>query len=129
MCSKISSRTRARSRTLLSPMYGATRITGSGCIGAGSSAPPSAAPRCCARLLRRANYPRQFGGGVYSQLAVRSTPASMAGPPFVTPTPLRGGGFPLFFWGLGVKMVGVGPLFYSGGEVGFVFLFLFLCLV
>src|SRR5262249_41706395 len=37
MCNKISSRTRAPSRPLLSPMCGATRITGSGCIGAGNS--------------------------------------------------------------------------------------------
>ena len=32
------------------------------------------APQCCARLLRRAHYPRQFGGGGGIQLfAVRST--------------------------------------------------------
>src|SRR5215831_9053729 len=52
----------------------------------------SAVPGCCARLLRRANYPRQFGGDscraqqLAGPIAVRSTPASLAG----CVVPLRG---------------------------------------
>jgi len=40
---------------------------------------PSTAYRCCARLLRRAHYPASLAGVVYSQWAVRSTPAYWRG--------------------------------------------------
>ena len=50
-------------------------------------------PKCCARVLRTASYPAKLAGAVYSQLAVRSTPAKLAGPIAVRSTPASLAGY------------------------------------
>src|SRR5215831_16790434 len=47
----------------------------------------SAAPGCCARLLRRATYPRQFGGRLQRANEPCAAPTKLAGPIVVRSTP------------------------------------------
>src|SRR5262249_29151007 len=47
----------------------------------------SAAPWCCARLLRRATYHRQFGGGLQRANEPYAAPAKLAGPVVVRSPP------------------------------------------